>query len=389
VQTDPQLVIHVTDEMIRHSRILDILYFSSFVYGILTWLVILGLRISAGMRDFAMRLARRRYLTAVIYVVLLSIVTAVFHFPLAVYRGYVVPHQFNLTNQTFAAWLGDEAKALLIVTIFNVLVIPPALFAIRRFKRWWLVVWAASIPIAIVVTVIVPVIVDPIFNKFEPLRDQVLKQELIDEAARAHIEGERVYQVDKSKQTKEMNAYFTGLGPTKRIVMWDTLLAKMSRDEILAVMGHEMGHYVLNHIWKGLAAGFAIAFVMLFLAQRVYEWGLRRWGVRWGMTGPGDPASLPWLLIIVSTMSFILSPVENGISRHVEHQADVFGLELTHLNHAMATSFVKFAEDSKVNPRPHPLIEFWRYSHPSLAKRIDFVLHYKPWERGEPNRLWK
>ena len=359
--------------MIRHSRILDILYFSGFLYGIVELLLILFLGVSTRIRDAAARLSTRPYVIAILYVMLFTILTAVLEFPLSYYGGFVVPHQFHLTHQTFAAWLGDEAKALGIGIVFSAIVLPPALLLIRKFKRWWLVLSVAAIPLTILLVVIVPIVVDPVFNKFEPLKDEVLKQKLLDEASRAGIEGSRVYQVDKSKQTTTMNAYVTGLGPTKRIVMWDTLLAKMNQDEILATMGHEMGHYVLHHVWKGTFLTILGTFLVLFVAQRIYEW----WLPRWRMTS-GDPASLPWLLIIIGTINFLGSPVQNGISRYIEHEADVFGLDLTHLNEAMASSFVKFAEDSKVNPNPSPFIEFWRYSHPSLQKRIDFVLHYKP-----------
>jgi Zn-dependent protease with chaperone function len=150
-------------------------------------------------------------------------------------------------------------------------------------------------------------------------------------------------------------------------------------------MGHEMGHYVMKHIWQGFAWSIVISFFVCILAQRAYERGLARWGTRWGIESNDDPAALPWLLIIVSAIVFLLSPAINGISRHMEHRADVFGLELTHLNDAMASSFVKFAEDSKVDPTPNAFIEFWRYSHPSLTRRIEFVRNYKPWER-EPAR---
>ena len=172
-----------------------------------------------------------------------------------------------------------------------------------------------------------------------------------------------------------MNAYVTGLGPSKRIVLWDTLLQKMDHDEILAVMGHEMGHYVMHHIWKGIAFGIAISFFGFFIAQKIYEWGLPRWG----FTDRADPAALPWLLLIGAVIGFLLSPVTNGFSRHIEHQADQFGLELTHLNEAMASSFVKFAEDSKQDPNPPRFIEWWRYSHPAAQRRIDFALSYRPW----------
>jgi Zn-dependent protease with chaperone function len=236
--------------------------------------------------------------------------------------------------------------------------------------------------------VIQPVILDPVFNKFEPLKNQRLKQELLTLASRAGIEGGNVYQVDKSKQTKTMNAYVNGIGPTKRIVMWDTLLAKMTDDEVLAVMGHEMGHYVMWHMWKGLAFFIALAFGVYWIGQRIHDRGIARWGAKWGITGPGDPASVPWLLLILSVISFLLSPIGSGFSRHLEHNADIFSLELTHLNEPMARAFVKLSEDSKSDPDPNAFIEFWRYSHPPIKKRIDFALSYKPWEKGEPNRLW-
>ena len=358
--------IHVTPEMIRHSRILDILYFSAFVYGIVELLIMM--RLSRRLRDVATRVTARPYLMSIVYVVIFILIMAVLDFPLTFYAGFVVPHQFNLTNQSFAAWIWDGIKGLMIGLIFGAGILPLGLLGIRRFKRWWLALWFASIPLAIFLVVIVPIVVDPVFNDFVPLKDQVLKQKLLDEASRAGIEGSRVYQVDKSKQTTEMNAYVTGLGPTKRIVMWDTLLAKLTQDEVLAVMGHEMGHYVLHHVWKGLAAGFVVAFFALFIAQRMYEWRLA--------APSGDPVTLPRLLLIASVISFLLSPVENGISRYIEHQADEFGLQLTHLNQATASSFIKFAEDSKVNPYPHPFIEFWRYSHPALGKRVKFAIEY-------------
>ncbi|MFP5287671.1 MAG: M48 family metalloprotease [Thermoanaerobaculia bacterium] len=163
----------------------------------------------------------------------------------------------------------------------------------------------------------------------------------------------------------------------------------MDHDELLAVMGHEMGHYVMKHIWKGLAFSLALSFVVFFIVQRIHDPGLRKWGPRWGFTTPGDPASVPWLLLIAGVVSFFLSPVISGYSRSMEHKADMFALELTHLNEPLATAFRKMAEDSKRDPSPHPLIEFWRYSHPPIARRIPFALSYRPWEKGEPNRMWQ
>jgi Zn-dependent protease with chaperone function len=381
--------VNVTPEMIRHSRIYDVLYFVDFVYGVGVLLLILGNGWSARMRAFAARHVRWPFVAAMLYFVLLSLVTAILTFPLDLYGGFIVPHQFDLTNQSFAAWMGDFGKALAVNLVIFTPIAAVALILIRRIRHWWLALWIGSIPLIILGVLAQPLIIDPLFNNFQPLRDASLRQALIEEASRAGIENKRVYEVDKSKQTKEMNAYVTGIGPSARIVMWDTLLAKLDRDEILAVMGHEMGHYVLNHLWKGIAFTIAITFLGFFIAQRLFEWGLARWGVGWRVTDRADAAAIPWLLAVSSILAFLLSPVYSGYSRHVEHQADVFGLELTHLNEAMASSFVKFAEDSKADPRPPRFIEWWRYSHPSLGRRIDFVLAYKPWEKGHPNELWR
>ncbi len=377
-----RFVVHVTREMILHSRIQDALYFIDFLYGAGVLILLLQTRISARLRDIAARTVRWRFVVAMIFFALFSVVVTGIEFPLSCYQGFVVPHQFNLTNQTFASWMGDFAKGLGVDLAIGPVIAALAVLGIRRVRRWWIVLWIGSIPLIILGVVITPVIIDPLFNKFEPLKDEVLRRDLLTEASHAGIEGSRVYQVNKSKQTKTMNAYVTGLGPSKRIVLWDTLLAKLDHDEILAVMGHEMGHYVLHHVWKGLAFGVALAFVVFFVGQKIYERGLMRWGVQWGITERADPAALPWLLLIASVIGFVLSPITSGFSRHIEHQADKFGLELTHLNEPMASSFVKFAEDSKHDPNPPRFIEWWRYSHPAAQRRIDFALHYRPWERS-------
>jgi Zn-dependent protease with chaperone function len=384
-----RLEVKVTPEMIRHSRINDVLYFVGVVYGIGALLLVLAAGWSARFRDAAQRMARKKFLAAMLYFVFLTLAVTLIEFPLTFYGGYVVPHQFDLTDQSFASWLGDFGKGLAVTLVILSVVAALALLAMRKVRQWWVVLWLGSIPLIVLGVLATPLIIDPLFNKFEPLRDEGLKRALLEEASQAGIEGSRVYEVNKSKQTKTMNAYVTGLGPSKRIVMWDTLLQKMDRHEILAVMGHEMGHYVLHHLWKGIAFAIAISFAGFFVAQRIFEWGLARWGGRWGIGERGDPAALAWLLLVASVLNFLLTPVDAGISRRIEHQADIFGLELTRLNEPMASAFVKFAEDSKVDPNPPRFIEWWRYSHPSLGRRIEFVLRYRPWEEGKPNKLWK
>jgi STE24 endopeptidase len=386
---EEKIAVKVTPEMIRHSRIVETLYFVGTAYSIGVLVLLLLSGASRRMRDLAAALTKKKFLAAMIYIVFFVLATTILELPLTYYAGFVVPHQFDLTDQTLGGWLTDEVKGLIIGLVLSAVIGALALFGIRKFKRWWLVLWVGTIPIILLLVVVQPVILDPVFNKFEPLKNQHLKQQLLTLASRAGIEGGDVYQVDKSKQTKTMNAYVNGIGPTKRIVMWDTLLAKMTEEEVLVVMGHEMGHYVMLHMWKGLAFFLMLAFVVYYYGQGIHDRGIARWGRKWGITEPGDPASVPWLLLIVSVIGFLLSPIVAGFSRHLEHNADIFSLEMTHLNEPMARAFVKLAEDSKRDPNPHPFIEFWRYSHPAIAKRIEFSLSYKPWEKGEPNKLWK
>ena len=270
----PRFVVRVTPEMLRHQHILDTMYFAGTAYEILVLCVILVSGLAARLRDVAERSVRWRFAQSVLFFILLSLVTTVAELPIDVYRGFVVPHEFSLTHQTFAAWLGDLAKGLGVDLAIGSVLAALVLLAMRQVRQWWVVVWACSLPLVVAGVIATPLIIDPLFNDFRPLHDQVLKRDLIAEASRAGIAAARVYEVDKSKQTTTMNAYVTGLGPSKRIVLWDTLLAKLTHDEILAVMGHEMGHYVLHHIWKGIAFEAAVTLLGFALAQWLFERGL-------------------------------------------------------------------------------------------------------------------
>jgi len=385
---DKRFEVEVTPEMVRHTRIRNVLYFAGNAWALGVMALLLLTPISRTLRDAAVKVAKKPFIAAMIYIALFTVVVAVIDFPLSYYSGFVVPHQFDLTDQTFTAWLTDEVKGLGVGIVIGALAGGLALFAMRRFKRWWLPIWLGSIPLILLTVVIQPVVLDPIFNDFQALKNAQLRGKLLDLASRAGIEGGRVYQVDKSKQTKTLNAYVNGIGPTARIVMWDTLLAELTEDEVLAVMGHEMGHYALKHMWKGLAFGIAVSFFGFFIAQQIHDRALARWGARWGITGAGDPAAVPLLVLLMVAGSFVITPVAAAYSRYHEHESDVFSLELTHLNEPMASAFVKLAENAKSDPRPHPFIKYWRYTHPPIAERIPFALSYRPWEHGEPNRVW-
>ena len=374
---DDRFEVRITDEMIRHSRIRDTLYFVGNAWTVAVLLLLLKMGAAERMKALAGRVTKKPFVVAMIVIALFVCTLAVLDFPLAYYSGFHIPHQFDLKDQSFGSWMGDMLKGLAVNLAIVVPVGALALLAMRQVKRWWFALWLGSIPFILTAAVIQPILLDPIFNDFQPLKDQVLHRKLLDLASRAGIERGRVYQVDKSKQTKVMNAYVNGIGPTARIVMWDTLLANMTHEEVLAVMGHEIAHYVRKDVWKALGLSLAISLIVLLIAQRIVDGGVRRRGFE----SAGDPAALPWVMLVFFVLGFLTTPIVAAFSRYGERQADIFALELTHLNEPMATAFRKLAENAKRDPSPHPFIKYWRYTHPPIAERIPFALSYKPWER--------
>jgi len=230
---------------------------------------------------------------------------------------------------------------------------------------------------------ITPVWIDPLFNKFSPMKDKALEAEITALAERAGIGGSRVFEVEKSADTKAVNAYMTGFMGTKRIVLWDTLIAKLDRREVLTVMGHEIGHYVLRHVAQGILLSSFLSFGGLYIFYRVSGRLIGRFKARLGFDRLCDIASWPLLLLFFSLGNLALNPLILAFSRHLEHEADRFALELTRDNHADATASVKLQIQNLSVPRPGLMYIVWRASHPPVGERIDFANTYKPWLKGE------
>ncbi|OGF97855.1 MAG: hypothetical protein A2Z06_04060 [Candidatus Glassbacteria bacterium RBG_16_58_8] len=318
-----------------------------------------------------------RFATNALYIFLFLLLLTVPNYPLSYYRDFIVEHRFDLSTETFGKWLADWLKGELIAFLFIIILTPLAYWGIRKRPRdWWAWVAGASVPIMIFFIVITPVYLDPLFNTYEPLRDEALRARILTMAEEAGISGGRVFQVDKSKETQKINAYVTGLFGTKRIVMWDTILAKMTTDEVAFVMAHEMGHYILHHVWKFIGIFALILTVLLFLISRTIGLFIRRFGTRMGFTELGDIASAPLLLLMLQLLMFLITPAINGYGRHLEHEADIFGLDLTRDGVPAAMAFVKLANENLSNPSPHPFIEFWLFDHPTLSDRIAFCRQY-------------
>jgi Zn-dependent protease with chaperone function len=228
-----------------------------------------------------------------------------------------------------------------------------------------------------------PIWIDPLFNRFGPMKNQALEQKILALAARAEIEGSRVFEVQKSVDTKAVNAYVTGVFATKRIVLWDTLLAKLEEKEVLHVMGHEMGHYVKGHVPRSIVLSAVLTLIGLFLVDWCGRRLVTRYSDRLRFDSLSDVASVPLLLMLLEVAVLLLSPVALAYSRMQEHESDKFALELTHDNRAGALSFVKLQQENLSNPRPGPIFNLFRASHPSIGERIDFCNSYRPWLLGE------
>ena len=360
-------------------------------YAIAVGLILLFSGLAARMRDLAEGLGKRRYVHVLVFLTLYSLAAWVLSFPLSWYSGFALEHQYGLSTQSFGGWLADELKGQAVIVVF-LGVIPLLSLAYRTLerspRRWWLSFAIATLPIVLFFTLIEPVAIDPIFNRFTPLEDTQLKREILELGARAGIPARNVYQVDQSTKTVKYNAYVNGFGASQRIVIWDTTLKGMTRDEILFVMGHEMGHYVLKHIWKGIAAIWVASFVLFWLAARLMTFAVARWGARWKIRAAHDVASIPLLAVVLTVVSMVVQPFANAYSRQTEHEADLFGLEVTHFNDAAARAFIKLGSQNRSNPEPAAWLRILEYTHPPLVERVRTALDYHPWTEGKPDRFF-
>jgi STE24 endopeptidase len=355
------------------------------VWGLLVPAVMLLTGFSAGMRNIAARLGRKWLFIIAVYVVIYSIVGFVIDLPVNYYSDFVRQHAYGLSDQTFQKWSTDQLKGLAVGLVLGPLVLWVPYWLLERSpSRWWFWTGLLIVPFLFLILFIQPLWIEPLFNDFGPMQDKQLESRILDLADRAGIEGGRVYEVNKSVDTKQLNAYVSGFGSTKRIVLWDTTIAKLDEDELLIVMGHEIGHYVLHHLWVLIGSLSAFAMISLYLIHRTAGWVIARFRNRLGFDRLSDVASLPLISLLFGLYFFLVSPVALALNRHLEHEADRFGLEITKNNHAAATAFVKMTDTNLANPRPGFLVKIWRANHPPVGERIDFANEYRPWERNEP-----
>jgi Zn-dependent protease with chaperone function len=383
----PVAVPEPSEKAMRFYRTGHWVWATSLLWALAVPALLLFTGLSARMRDLAAKVTTRYYPQLILYFALYTIVGFVADLPLGYAFGFVRQHAYGLSNQTLAKWTADNLKGLAVGLVGGALVVWIPFFLLRKSpRRWWIWTTVAAAPVMVFALIVSPLLVDPLFNKFGPMQDKALEARILALAERAGIEGSRVFEVEKSVDTNAVNAYVTGLFNSKRIVLWDTLLQKLSPEETLAVMGHEMGHYVLDHVWKSLAIAMLIILFALWAVDRSAHRLILRHSRRFGFTRLDDPAALPLIVLLVGLVTMLIQPLGLAWSRHIEHEADRFALEITHDNHSMATAFVKLQQENLSNPRPGLLYKVWRSTHPPLGERIDFANAYRPWEQGMPER---
>lgn len=362
----------------------NVLWVVQLIFSLAVPMLIVFTRFGARLRDFCGRITGTWLWQTALYAFFFLLIVAILSLPLDFYGGYIRPHAYGLSNQTIARWLNHYLTGTAISTVMGIILVWIVYGIIRKSpRRWWLYFGLLNFPLAIVLVFVQPIWIAPLFNTFGPMKNKQLEQKILQLSERAGIEGSRVYEVDMSSDTKQVNAYVTGIGSSKRIVIWDTAIKELTVDELLFVMGHEMGHYVLHHMWWGILIYTLITIVGLFLVYLTVGLFLRKYSKRMGFSEMRDIASLPLLILIYSFYSFLLMPAENFFSRSIEHNADTFGLELTHFNEAAGTGFVKLTSTNLANPWPGPLYMLFRASHPSVGARITYFNEYKPWCHGE------
>jgi STE24 endopeptidase len=373
------------------SRIQDVLAFGGALWGIAFLLLLLATGAAARVDRWSQRVIHRRWPQGLLFFALFLIAVFMAGLPFDWFAQHT-SRAYGISVQSWTSWLGDEGTSLGLSLVIGAPLLMLFHRIVRRWpRRYWLAAWLISLPLMLLAVYAEPLVIDPLFNKFEPLQksDPALVQQLEKIVHRTGIDipPGRMYLMKASAKTNGINAYVTGIGPSKRIVVWDTTAERVPTDQILFIFGHESGHYVLHHIPKGLAISALCLFFGFWAVAGVSGWVVSRWGARWRIDSLADRTGFVVLLLALSIGGFITEPGANAISRHFEHQADIFGQEAIHgiVPNPQQTAVASFNTLGRIwleNPHPSSFVVFWLYSHPSIQQRANFAAHYDPWAGG-------
>ena len=369
-----EIVTHFTPEDVARGQAYTQGRYWLFATGTLLRLTLLACLVftpaSAALRTLAVRLVPAHPAVAVaVYIALLTVGFEILTLPLGFYAGFVREHAFGLSTQTAGAWLLDRLKGAAISLVLAVPLGSVLALLWRRYPgRWVMPAWVLGGLAVILLVALAPVVIDPLFNTIRPLQDSALRQRVLALADRAGLAVEQVYEADASRRTKKGNAYFTGLGATKRIVLYDNLVARSDPAAVELVLAHEMGHWKHAHIWQGIGLALAGMAVLLWCGARVLAWAAERRAFH--LAGPADVAGLPLFLLVLFALNLLGMPIQNAVSRHFERQADWTSLELTRDPAAFIRAEIDLARSNLADLNPPRPVVWLLYTHPPVAERI-------------------
>lgn len=359
----------------RYNRTRQWLTLAGFAWSGVTAFAALASGLSARLRDGAERVAPRRLGPTMPYTLATSLLATLASLPLSYYGGYTVEQRYGLSNQTRRAWAGEQVKGIGVGLALELPLAQGAYWIIGRWpQRWWAILSALTVPFTIVLANLAPVLILPLFNRFEPPRDRALAERIKALAATQGVTVSEVLQMDMSRQTKKANAFFTGVGNTKRIILGDTLLAEFTPDEVEVVLAHELAHQVHRDLWKLIGLGTLMTVAIAYTVHRLADPLLARGADRFGLDrerGVADVAALPLLGLLFGAASLALLPLQNAISRElIEWPADRYALDLTGKHAAFVSAMEKLGRLNLADPHPPALVKYLLYSHPPIAERI-------------------
>lgn len=360
----------------EYSKIRNMMYFLSLPFDWVLYFLLILLGGAQAIQAWSEKVTRYSWLQGGIYVFWLTLFVTLASFPLS-YIRFVLSKSYNITVQPFAGWMRDQLVSFWEGIFLMWLVVAVLYFLIRSFeKKWWMIAWALFIPFVFFLMYIQPVVIDPLYNDFTELQDKELEEKILGLAAESDIAADRVYEVNMSEKTNSINAYVTGVGGNSRIVLWDTLLTRLNEEEILFIMAHEMGHFVMNHVVVGISGYIVFSFFAFYLIHWCAARVISKWGEAIKITRLGQLSSLPLLLLLLSLVLFLASPITNAISRHQEHTADVYAIELTGDAAPAIGAFQEITRSSLSEVHPPALVKFLRYTHPPMVDRIAYLEKY-------------
>lgn len=378
-RADPATFLNGRELMLseEYSKVRNLLFFLSTPFEWLFYLFVLILGLGNAFKKWAGHSSKFKIVQSAIYLFWLSLFAFAATTPLN-YISYSLSKSYNISTQSFGSWMKDELIDFWVNFGLMLIIVGVLYWLINKSrKRWWLYAWLLSVPFTLFMMFLQPVIIDPLYNDFYPLKNKELEAKILDLAAKANIPAEHVFEVNMAEKTNSLNAYVNGIGSNSRIVLWDTTLNRLNDDQILFIMAHEMAHYVEKHIYFGIAGYLLLSLIGLYLTARMMEYVVSKWGKALKIPAVNDIRSLPLFLMVLSMLLFISSPLSNFVSRYQESRADKYAIEMTKDTEAGIGTFQELTRAGLSQVNPPLLVKIFRYGHPTMLERISLIEEYE------------